>query len=200
MSQYNQVGDFSLAQILARRYTTPDPNPAPTLEPGIFPSVTLESDRPEWPFLYGGRLWQGFGTQALDAANFSGCAINNPLGSRTIVVIESLAISTGSGVSWYRVPTQPGTNGNTMPRDFRFAIPSPNFNATVTITQFVAAALPLAGEMARFANASTSETFKPVNIILAPGTALQIMNRAINTAITIIAQGYERAAQPSELV
>lgn len=94
MSQFNEILEGKLNQLLAARFAMQTGTPSPTLAPEIMPVVVLESDRPEWARLRQELPFGGSGTVAGVAATNSWVALRNPAGSRILATILGAIAST----------------------------------------------------------------------------------------------------------
>jgi hypothetical protein len=89
---------------LARAIFQPDGGPGSfEIEESIRAIAVLEGERPEWSRLKGERRWHSgnVGQAAGGAGNFAFLAIENPIDSGMIIVVEGL-VSTGAAVQFSR--------------------------------------------------------------------------------------------------
>lgn len=200
MTTFNQLGEFGLNQLLARRLTTPGPAPSPTLEPALFPCVVLESERPEWAYLKGERLGAGRSAQGAVAAQFSCFAILNPTGSNMVVTVKRTAITTGASSALVKITAQQlaGAPVTAAPRDSRWSLGTSLGRPVATLSAgTVAGAAPEAPIAWCNSNASL-ELLEP--IVLTPGWSLRIEQATANIALNNGEfQWSERTAQPGEI-
>lgn len=92
MAIFNELQDKGqLTQMLQRRFNLTGAAPSPALEPGLFPCVVYENDRPEWGFLKGELPYSRVRTaSASGGAGFSGVGLWNPATSGQLVVINEI--------------------------------------------------------------------------------------------------------------
>lgn len=204
MTTFNQLGEFGLNQVLARRLTTPGPAPSPTLEPAIFPSLVLESDRPEWEYVKGATLAGARSTVAAVAGNFSCATLVNPLGSNLIVVLNRVNVLTAAGsggVVRIEDGSIVGTPVTAGVRDGRWMPPgagAAGARPRAQVFAFAKAALSLATPLWGFPQASFVSFDEP--LVIRPNQSIVLEVTVANIGISDVSfQWYERPAQPGEL-
>lgn len=199
MPHYDEIGEFSLDQVLARRLTTPGGAVAPTVAPELFGTVALENDRPEWGYLKGERRMQRVITVAAVAAQFSAAQLYIPSTSRTIAIVTSIRSCT---VNTFNVARLVGISGGlggwagyaTTSCDFRWGAQG---SAVLCETTNNVAQPSNNGAITQLTAAGQVEE-NP--IVIAPNTALGIYAATVNQLITLAVSWYERPAQPGELL
>jgi len=201
VSLFNQLGEFELNQLIARRLTTPGPAPSPTVEPAIFPSLVLESDRPEWGYISGERLCGVGGAVTAVAAQYSSIAIINPVGSRTIAVVEASQVSVPSGGIRYQI-TQAGmalTVATPGVRDSRWNTDGLIGSGRGVLTAGIGATLVQPPDpVLQLVTTGTYLNEHP--FVIHPGWTLVLQQTVANVAInSAFILWRERTAQPGEL-
>lgn len=202
MANFDNIGEFNLDQVLARRLTTPGGAVAPTVAPELFSNLTLENDRPEWGYLKGEMLCSNRVTRAALAGNYTMAQFYLPSTARTIAVVKrvtnwnnvALALGRGVGISaglggWVAA-TVPSTA-----RDFRF---QPNRCSAIIETNQNVAVPSTHGRFTRMFGVGILTYDQP--IIVTPGTSLIFYTDLVNEAIDVCIDWTERGAQPGELV
>jgi len=201
VANFDNIGEFNLDQVLARRLTTPGGAVAPTVAPELFPGVTLENDRPEWGYLKGEMLVSNRVTRAAVAGQFSMIQLYLPSTARTIAVVKrvtnwtsvGLALSRGVGISaglggWV------AANPSSTARDFRFQA---NRCSAIIETNANVAGPTTFGRFTRMFGVGILTYDQP--IVITPGTALIFQTDLVNEALDVCIDWTERGAQPGEL-
>jgi len=98
-----QVGRFNA--ILTKLLSMKEGAPSPILAPEIIPTVVLENDRPEWAFLFGGRLGAAGLEQVAVALEFPAVQLFNPVGSGILMVVEHFQFESTTGQQFRVGPT-----------------------------------------------------------------------------------------------
>jgi len=197
---YDQIGEYGLGQLLAKRLTTPGGAVAPTVAPELFPVLALENDRPEWSYLKGEQLRARAVDVAAVAGQYSMLQLYIPSNSPTIGVIEEISaraavslnvvhlVGIGGGtVGWSAITSgtrdtrTPNTQGDSMILETRQNAALPSFHAV----------------LAQINTASQGSYRHP--IIVSPGQAVCIYAIAQNVAVSLNLTFRSRPAQPGEL-
>ncbi len=201
MSLFNQLGEYGLNQLIARRLTTPGPAPSPTVEPALFPTLVLENDRPEWGFTKGERLCAGAGGVAAVAAQYSEVSIANPSGSNMICTIESVSMLPGATsvaglLTQSALALAPFTGAV---RDARWVQPG-STSARPTCQPSAGTSLVLPPDASILRIPSATFVTRDVSIIVPPGWQFVLVGITVNVGFTAFeVQWRERTAQPGEL-
>ena len=196
MAHFDEIGEYGLSQVLAKRLTTPGGSVAPTVAPELFPALTLENDRPEWSFLKGENLCSRYCTVAALAGNYSMVQLYLPTTARTVAVITAVDANS-AGIQVGRLVGISGGLGGwaartTANRDTR----NTGSGSSCILETNQNVALPNNfGTL--FYQAAARTWTQP--IVLAPGGAIGFWIAALNTAIDFNLAWYERTAQPGEL-
>lgn len=88
--EFQAIGESSFDQVLTKRLVGPGGALAPSVAPELFPVITLESDRPEWHYLFGGRLCAAWFDNTAVAGETANIRLRNPVNSGCLAVIELL--------------------------------------------------------------------------------------------------------------
>jgi len=162
---------------------------------------------PEWAALRGEQLCAVRSLQAAVAAEYSGIALMNPLGSNTIVVVEAVNFAMGATAqallevvvdtviaATYTVVTNPG-----CARDRRFkgvsGLSRATFRQGTDLTQTFGAQL----ERENFTAANPLIPFIALPVILRPGDDLVVIGQSVNLTLDVNWVWRERQAFPGEL-
>jgi len=200
VSLFNQLGEYGLNQLIARRLTTPGPAPSPTVEPAIFPSLVLESDRPEWGWNKGERLCASVGGVTAVAGQYSVFGFSNPAGSNVIATVTSCAILPGATsvvakITQSALAVAPGTAGV---RDTRWNISG--FTGSPVCSPLAGATLVLAPNASMLYLPASVYTQRPIEFVVTPGWQFILVGLTVNVGFTAAdLQWRERTAQPGEL-
>lgn len=89
----NEISTGRFNGILRKLLALPQGAPSPVVATEIFPTITLEADRPEFAFLGGVRLGSGGRTDPAVAGNYSHVGVRNPDGSGVISVITAMTLN-----------------------------------------------------------------------------------------------------------
>jgi len=201
MSLFNQLGEYGLNQVIARRLTTPGPAPSPTVEPAIFPALVLENDRPEWSWLKGERLCSAAGSQGAVAGQYAQAVINNPVGSNMIATIDYVYLLPGATqFGLYITPPAYALAPQVASvRDGRWSgTPLVPRAPTCTFAYSSSIGVPLEPIIFRCGPTLPVEYTQP--IIIPPGFTFLIHALAVNIALTAFSIAWrERTAQPGEV-
>lgn len=199
MGVFNGIGESGLNDLLTRRLDISGGAPSPAVEPAIFPTLVLESDRIEWGYLKGENYYS-----AVNSVNAGGAGTRSSVhllnsSPGTIVVVEKALGSVASGSFQARL-VQYGLS----------IVPVGNLRASGGIDSRIG----LRGGSARVIEDNTigaisttvlSATFAngefPTKFVLLPGWALYLAPNADNVAISAYSLFWrERQALPRELV
>jgi len=209
----NEIQSGRYNAILHKLLSMKEGAPAPTLAPELLAAVVLESDRPEWEFLAGGRLCGGAGTAAL-AGTVGTVKVFNPVGSGILAVVyaatgsvDDTAAAQGSSINWALSANAQSFNANGFYRDSRL-YPSLSVVGPVTACTIRNSTVVPAEEVVLFtdqaaapATAGSAYTVArlPGPVVLSPGFGLSFQWGTAFTAT--IRCGFfwtERALDPSE--
>lgn len=176
------------------------------LAPEISPSLTLESERPEWEFLKGAKLMSGWATIPALAANSSYIKLRNPAapdvgGSRGVVAIFTRIVISCSLLAEIRVTTNVDTGANlattfkTVPRDRR--LPNVAFPGN--------SALFLSGDYATlgdtwygFSAIANTPHVVEEPFVLTPGFDIGVVSITQNTTLIVAFEWLEKRLDPLE--
>lgn len=196
---FNEILEGGLNQLLTRRLGMKLGSPAPAVAPEVFPSMNLESDRPEWGFIKGEQL-MGYGEliAAGTAADYGQCWLINPVGSGTLITITRISATTAGNHARIRTARSVDagaavgslrTNGW---MDTRWA------GSGVLLLRRVAITLPVLTY--REVGMATNQMAFEKPIVLGPGTTCHFYGETPATAFSFDVQWMERVALPGELV
>jgi hypothetical protein len=193
---------------LIRRLHQMKSTPAPQVSPEISHAIILENDRPESHLLAGSVLWSGSINANGVAAALGIIKVENPVASGILSVVQRIYV-TGEAAPQLSVLQidAPGLTGTgavaqtatgAIVRDSRRGI---NKVATTILRSYTATAYTLLGKVAQvqLPAAAAASYWLPVDVVLAPGTALVVVAGTPNTYLPMGFQGYERAVHPEEL-
>lgn len=157
---------------------------------------------PEWAFLRGETLWADNNLIVAVAAEFGFGGVRNPTGSRRVVVVKELVVSTPGAtikVEYRRgVIDADGVDAtdNVVTLDTR----SPSTVVTVPLTLRGAHAVPIgSGPYYKQTATATADAVNNVPVILLPGQELRVYGGTVNVAFEFSAWGTVRFLQPGEL-
>jgi len=102
MAGTNDINVGRYGEILSKLLGMKEPNPAGVIATEIFPTFTLEAERPEWEYLFGGRLMRGASTVAAVAAQKGASALQNGGNTRVLGVVQEITICT-SGTAAFNI-------------------------------------------------------------------------------------------------
>ena len=165
----------------------------------VYPLVDPEGT--EQHYIRSEDLWMAGTLLPLVGAQFGQVAIQNPVGSGAVVVLESFTMS-ASAATPYAVGLVQGTFGainvQTYPADLRnqpnaMTIPAVNMAAQAVAPAFAGGAGLLVG------NASPVQTL-PTPIVITPGWYVLAGLTTANLNLYWAASGYTRLVDPSELL
>lgn len=175
-----------------------------TEEPGVERlgetlTPTFDAWRPEFAFLRGVKLVQGFAAEGADVANFSGVQLENPATSGALIHVRRILILVASTASYNldHSTTQLSTiqTGQSQVRDTRWL--GSNFQGVVRHGVFAAVfGLPTA----QWRGLAGTTIEEKVDYILKPGDTIIIRGAAINTAVNATFSWEERTPLPTELI
>lgn len=199
MAHYDEIGEYGLNQVLARRLTTPGGAVAPTVAPELFPTLVLENDRPEWSYPKGELRAGARVTLGASGGNYNALQLYLPSTARSICIVTDVFGNSGTGGA--NVQRAQGIGAGvagwianvTQPADFRWPL------QTQTILERYTGALAALGNGTIDRISSAGNNIKQP-IIVAPGTALLLVTDIVNSALDITVRWYERTAQPGELI
>lgn len=193
-----QVGRFNA--ILSKLLGITGP-PAPTSATDVFPTLTLESDRPEWHFLAGSRIAAATTVDAAVAGQYSHAGIVNPAGSGTLVIVRLItAYPTGTcelvfGIS---AATTPDAYTSSVKLDTRSW--GTSHAPTTKSWIYTNAGAISADQFASVAGAASANyaLTPPLGIVLSPGYQTFIRPSVVNIGIRAGWLFYERPLEASE--
>lgn len=99
MSEFNEVLEGSLNQILIRRLAMQGQSAAPAVAPELFPVLTLENDRPEWGLLKGEQLCGSAAVRAGAVGEYAWSALNLHTDFDSMVAVVTQAKATLLGTT-----------------------------------------------------------------------------------------------------
>ena len=196
----NEIQIGRLSALLHKPLGMTEGAPSPTLATDIFPTLCLESERPEWAHLAGVRTRQGYHYHTLIAANNGWIALVNPAASGMLVVCEKIRVGSSAGtyirVYLAAVAVTAGAPVNTVSfLDSRDGL----FTSAAQIREGEAVGplllSPASGVLAMPAAESQDV---PTKYVLAPNSAVLIYNETVNQSFSAWFEWQERALEPSE--
>jgi hypothetical protein len=191
----NEIQTGRWNAILHKLLSMKEGAPSPTLATDVFPTVVLESERPEWSYLAGERLCFGRWSDAAVAGNYSAVGLRNPVGSGVLVVCEAIDIFVGATSQWYIGMRSNSTVDAANPgfcRDSRLATQK----AVGEVTERTQVAVPVYPMYKAIVLVSTTAHYREP-IILSPGWEI-LCHALANTEIQGNFSWRERALEPSE--
>ena len=178
----------------------------------VAPEFTLGVEmfsRPEfWALHAGSLLWGQVDGVAAGGVGFnSQCAIGNPAGSNSLLIVEQLAVAniTSQGYRLALSQTDLTTStGNLVLRDLRRATTagaSGPISARIR-TQNTTATANIASQVGFLAGLANEMRFYPCDLVLAPSWSLRVIQETTNTAIDarVMFWARERTARQDELL
>ena len=192
-----QVGRFSA--LLHKLLDMKEGAPSPTLATDIFPVLALQSDAPEWKYLAGERLGSGRWTDGATAGEYSHIGLRNPVGSKTLVVIEQTVITSLVSVGYsfgIRVNAAVDAANAMRCRDSRWV----DSGGPSTVAQMVEVTQAGAGIYPQFELRILADTsaIVPVSWVLSAGYELLVHPNSGNQPCTIAFVWSERYLEQSE--
>lgn len=199
MAHFDEIGEYGLNQVLAKRLTTPGGSVAPTVAPELFPILALENDRPEWGYVKGELRAGARISLAASAGNYNALQLYLPSTANSICVVTDIFGNSGTGGS--NVERAQGIGAGvagwvanvTQPADFRWPP-----RTQVILERYTGAGIPLGNGTIDRISASANKITTP--FVIAPGTSLLMRTDIVNSILDITLRWYERTAQPGELV
>lgn len=201
MAEWNEVLEGSLNQLIAKRFGMQAGSPSPLVAAEIFPVVVLEDDRVEYGFMKREVLGAARCVQGATAAVISNAMLRNPPNSGVIVTVLGFEMQTASNIDVlanYSDVANYATLDAGLPRDLRFGAPAPTNNTVAVPSHDATNAVP-AGAKALFRFAANPTGFQRVELILGPGTSVEVRTVSVNTSLVVNWIWRERTAQPGEL-
>lgn len=192
-------------QILQRRFGITGQAPAPVMASELFPTVCLESDRPEWHWLGGGRLVGGRGFLAAAPGNFSQLNLQNPAGSGVIAVVDSIVIADDAGatamwqirVNGVGALTVPSASARGFMLDSRAGMAA-GFRSSLSIGELLTATI--AGQVVNQVRVGANGNYQDIgSYVLGPGSEIVVSPTTQNRSNLVSFRWRERAATPEEL-
>jgi len=202
VAHFDQIGEYGLDQVLAKRLTTPGGAVAPTVAPELFAGITLENDRPEWGWLKSEIPYGMVRTPTAPAAT-TFLTLTNPAGSGVIAVVRRIRATASSGIVQMTLcpnnalgTTTSGSPG--IPRDGRATAFSGGIftRRSVCLTETADAAAFTAAALSR-SSGVTLEYQEP--LIVSPGTQVIINSTTATATLAAEIAWTERRANPGEL-
>ena len=199
----NEMGfGAGLNQLLQRRLGVEGFPPAPMVASELFPTLCLESDRPEWHFLSGSRLCAGtIDNAAAGAGIFSFGGVVNPAGSGVIAVVTRVQTTEGANPSQNHelgIGLSSALGTTTVSGFFRDGRWGATRNPTCLLSQHTSAS-GLLNVGARIQQVS-GYTNNELAYILTPGYSFGIRPVGANLLIRASFEWYERSVNPGELI
>jgi len=200
VANFDNIGEFALDQVLAKRLTTPGGAVAPTVAPELFANITLENDRPEWGWMKNERLGARTVLRTAGGAgvfNFVQCYL--PTTSREIAVVTLVRTLDAQAAQLCRITGIGGGLGGwgaqqVAARDFRWLAD----RTSLIIEHNTGVALPTRGP--DFGRLNSIGMSYEEAIVIAPGTGLLVYGPTANTTLSFDIAWRERGAQPGELI
>jgi hypothetical protein len=197
VTDFNALLASSFADFIRRRFG--EDIELSAIAPELIPVIALQDDRPEWGWLLGeSLLGLGF-IQTAFAAQNSAAQIRNPPGSGVLVMIDEVEASSSAPgelnlcvqqISAGNMTTIQGTN---IGRDTRL---QGNRGIAICSAQNNAAAT----NIVKYVNSGTAPwVWRNLGIVLAPGSAAQVLTTAVNTQLDVSFVWRERRVRPEEL-
>lgn len=184
-----------ISESLKRRYGISDERPVATLATDLFPMVNVaDGVIPDLAWTAGVRLCSGYVNVTAVAAEYQGLWLRNPTGSNTLAVVRPGGMTTAGAEQFLRIYyDDPGTVGTASA-----------FTAIVDARAGVSAAVRQSPslQVRGFSTATPGGTlcgyvrqFVPMDLpmVLLPGTAMSVVNIAVNTTFTGFVKWTERA-------
>lgn len=171
--------------------------------PELQANLVLESERPEWSYLRGERLYQAFQQITPAAAEFAQYRIVNPAGSGILSVVTSvMVVAIGAVSSWdlrTGVSSTTPLDGAEVPRDTRWGLALER--VTTQITAESRAAISGFGFGRWRVRPDESKLLNCTPLVLHPGQAFAFVmsDPAGATATRVMVSGYERPFDQLEL-
>lgn len=182
--------------------------PSPILSPEIIPTISLETDRPEWQWLGGGQLCMGGVRGAAVALQNPLCFLRNPADSGVIATVEGVLVYNRTRQDMYTVEvsspvTAVGTtNGIRRYRDAR-ALVGITALPVCTIAAATSAGAVFLGPRMNSLFGTTAVT-PPIPMlttpfVLMPNSQLEVLVEQANADVDYSFFWRERPVDPSEL-
>ncbi len=195
---FNEINEGGLNRILSQRLGMQGAAAAPGVAPELFPTLTLENDRPEWGYLKGELLASAYVFRGAVAGQTSMAQLYLPATSNSILVVEKMMFHGTQDMRWARgVGISAGLAGwaaqNTATRDFRW--PAQRTQGIIEIN-----ANAVAPSVNHTLGISTIAQVIDVAIVITPGTSLVLFTGAVNNSVNATLMWRERVALPGELV
>lgn len=168
--------------------------PSPLLAPEVFPTLQLESERPEWLWLGGVQMGMSRAAHGVEA-DWSYGGLNNPPGSGVIGTVDYIHSTIASNLHQLTLSgsTSAGTAGAQL--DTRAGTFPTTIGTTLDILDGHAAARP--GELLSFMYLIQGVNY-PLPIVLTPGSTLWVSAEIVARAVSVVFQWRERVFEPSE--
>lgn len=201
----NEIKRVRFSDLLTRLLGMDAQSPAVDVAPEIVPVLPIEAIGPEHWWLYGGRLCSGVVEIAAVAAKRSVARLRVPTNSGVIAVVQKVIVAGATGtyvLAGVSYPTTdlaqlPAARGKTI-RDTRIGNPDIAPAATLTYDQEPAGISP-ANLLTALLNGTTT-VFDQWDVVLAPGSAMDVYVGTNNVAINIAMWWRERALPDSERI
>lgn len=197
-----QVGRYSA--MLHKLLQMKEGAPSPTLATDIFPTISLEVDRPEWKFLGGEMICSGWGAKAAAAGEYGNVVLENPTGSGALVVLERIGISIATAGQVEAFPLYSSAVSalaavsTRFAADLRWANPSGSFFKTSVAMIRQGNLSPISGGFAYFYPLANTTSLFDLGFVLSPGTAVSIRAATVNIAMRVWFRWRERVLEQSE--
>lgn len=204
MALPNEIQSGRINAVLHKLLNISEGSPSPSLATDVFPTITVESDRPEWHFLSGAKLVSAYATKAAAVGENGIVALVNPTNSGVIAVTELMSGWGGAGgVNLYPIAavstvTALTAGGTHYVRDLRFTDVTGSFFERGTCKLYYGNLSPISPSVhyvQQVANVTWSVT---VPWVLPPGTAILWRMAGTNLALTVNYTWRERKLEPSE--
>lgn len=205
--EFMGIGENGFDQLLSRRLVGPGGAMAPAAAPELFPTLVLESERPEWDYLYGKRRGLSIADVAAVAAAQSTIRLRNPVGGNTLVVLERADIFVGGATTVRLVRSidvvDLATAQGSSQADFRVVqdglSPAASTQLVVSGEALVAGGITNPRTIYQLTQLPTGPTFTlQLPIIIPPGAVLNFQAATVNLRLAIGLAWTERFLNPTE--
>lgn len=201
----NDINAGRFNGILHKILNIADGAPSPKVATEIFPTINLESDRPEWLFLGGERLISGYLGYTPTAGQYGHIVLTCPAGSNVVATIERIRIyNAAAGARTFQIAPwgvgTPGTPTNTyvFTRDSRWISASGNWGQSALNMGTFSNAAPQ-GSINKQINLATLDAYDIVTpYVIAPAGGILIRAGSADTPITVNIDWRERYMNPIE--
>jgi hypothetical protein len=177
-----------------------------SVTPELGLALVLESDRPEWYFYRGARLWAFQATVAANAGNVSHIEVFNPSSAANplLVVVDGVKIH-NPAAGEYTLRYNGAAAAVPIQNDVRdLRIPGLKAVSQNRIANNTVGQSGIIVDAMEVVTAGTDYTLTPdlssaLPFVLGPGDRLAVWTVAQNTALNVVMGGYERFGRPEEI-